>query len=216
MRLILLGAPGAGKGSQAAILAEKLKVPHISTGDIFRENIKKGTELGRKAKEYMDKGALVPDEVTVEIVEDRLRQSDCSRGFILDGFPRTITQAEFLDNVLKGMNVEIDYVVDISVSDETIIRRLSGRRVCRACGAIYHIRHHPPETEGVCDSCKSPLIQRDDDREETVVNRLNTYHRQTEPLIEYYGGKGKLVTVSGEGTVEDTSGELLRAIGVRQ
>ena len=216
MRLVLLGAPGAGKGTQAVVLAGKLNIPHISTGDIFRENIKKGTELGKKAKEYIDKGALVPDEVTVGIVKDRLQQRDCKDGFILDGFPRTIVQAEYLDNVLDDLGAGLDHAVDISISDEAIIRRLSGRRVCKSCGATYHLRNYPPKTEGICDNCGSAVIQREDDREETVLNRLRTYHQQTEPLIEYYRNKGKLLVVRGDVPVEDTTEELLGAIGVNR
>jgi len=214
MRLILLGAPGAGKGTQAAVLTEKLNVPHISTGDIFRENIKKGTELGRKAKEYMDKGALVPDEITVGIVKDRISRPDCSKGFILDGFPRTIYQAEYLDKVLKDLGVDIDHVLDIHVADEEIIERLSGRRVCKACGATYHVKYNPPAKEGTCDQCGSQLIQRDDDKKETVAERLKTYHRQTEPLIEFYKQKGKLVTVEGQDSINETTRLVFEALGV--
>jgi len=214
MRLILLGAPGAGKGTQAVILAERLNVPHISTGDIFRSNIKNGTELGKKAKEYIDKGALVPDEVTIGIVKDRLQQPDCSKGFILDGFPRTIPQAEYLDEALSEMGVSIDRVIDIHVSDSDIIRRLSGRRVCIACGATYHLHNHPTRTEGVCDGCGAAVVQREDDKEETIVKRLKTYHDQTEPLIEYYRGKGKLLVVDGTKAIHDTTEELLGILGV--
>lgn len=214
MRLILLGAPGAGKGTQAAILTEKLNVPHISTGDIFRENIKKGTELGKKAKEYMDKGALVPDDVTVGIVKDRISRPDCSKGFILDGFPRTIYQAEYLDMVLKELGVEIDHVLDIHVSDDDIIERLSGRRVCKACGATYHIKYNPPAAEGICGQCGAQLIQRDDDKKETVAARLKNYHLQTEPLIEFYRKKGKLLRVEGQESISDTTRLVFEALGV--
>jgi len=214
MRLILLGAPGAGKGTQAVILAEKLSIPHISTGDIFRSNIKNGTELGKKAKEYIDRGALVPDEVTIGIVKGRLQQPDCSKGFILDGFPRTIPQAEYLDEALNDMDTSIDRVIDIHVSDSNIIRRLSGRRVCTSCGATYHLYNHPTRMEGICDSCGSTVVQRDDDKEETVIKRLKTYHDQTEPLIEYYRQKGKLLVVDGTKAIEDTTKELLEILGV--
>jgi len=213
MRLILMGAPGAGKGTQAAMLAEKLNIPHISTGDIFRSNIKKGTDLGRKAKEYIDRGALVPDEVTAGIVRDRLEQPDCASGFILDGFPRTIPQAEYLDRVLKEMGTEVDFVIDIYVSDKEIIKRLTGRRICQACGTTFHMLYSPPQNEGKCDNCGGRLIRRADDDEETVSKRLETYHRQTEPLIEHYERKGKLIRVNGEGSIGDTSRELLKVLG---
>lgn len=215
MRLVLLGAPGAGKGTQAVNLSEKLKVPHISTGDIFRYNIKNSTPLGKMAKEYIDKGSLVPDEVTVGIVKDRLVQEDCSGGFILDGFPRTIPQAESLDVVLSGMGVSLDYAVDIYVADTEIIKRLSGRRVCPACGMSYHVHFGPPKKDGICDGCQTSLIQREDDREATVLNRLETYHRQTEPLIEYYKGKGKLLVVEGQEKISDTTVEMLKVLGIK-
>lgn len=215
MRLILLGAPGSGKGTQAAKLSEKFNIPQISTGDIFRSNIKNGTELGKKAKEYIDKGLLVPDEVTVGIVKDRLQQPDCKNGFILDGFPRTIPQAEYLDNVLKDMGITLDAVLNIHVPDEKIIERMSGRRVCPGCGASYHLVFNPPTKDNVCDSCKAGLIQREDDKAETVINRLKTYHDQTEPLIEYYGKQGKLVTAAGQEEIEDTTKEVYKALGVK-
>ncbi|MDQ2087602.1 adenylate kinase [Herbivorax sp. ANBcel31] len=213
MRLIILGAPGAGKGTQAVNLSKKYNVPHISTGDIFRSNIKNGTELGKKAKEYIDKGLLVPDDVTIGIVEDRLTQSDCKDGFILDGFPRTIEQAEKLDAILEGMKVKLDKVLNIHVPDSQIVKRMSGRRVCPKCGISYHTKYKPTTTEGVCDSCKSDVIQREDDKEETVKQRLETYHKQTEPLIEYYTKKGSLVTVTGQEKIEDTTNEVIKALG---
>ncbi|RCX12773.1 adenylate kinase [Anaerobacterium chartisolvens] len=213
MKIILLGAPGAGKGTQAVVLADKFGIPHISTGDIFRSNIKNGTELGKKAKEYIDKGLLVPDEVTVEIVKDRIHQADCKNGFILDGFPRTIPQAEYLDNALKELGMGIDAVLNINVPDEDIIKRLSGRRVCTGCSMTYHIHYNVPKTEGICDVCNAALIQRDDDSEETVINRLKTYHSQTEPLIQYYTPKGKVITIEGKDKIEDTSREMLRRLG---
>lgn len=211
MRLVLLGAPGAGKGTQAVILSEKYNIPHISTGDIFRSNIKNNTELGKKAKEYIDKGLLVPDELTIDIVKDRINKPDCSDGFILDGFPRTIFQAQELDKILEGMGIELDCVLNIDVSDEKIIKRISGRRVCQ-CGKTYHILNNPPKKEGICDSCNGELFQREDDREETVIQRLETYHKQTEPLIEYYEKSGKLVTVEGRESIDDTTKEVLDAL----
>jgi len=211
MRIILLGAPGAGKGTQAVILSERFNIPHISTGDIFRSNIKNNTELGKNVKEYIDKGLLVPDELTIDIVKDRINESDCSDGFILDGFPRTIQQAQELDNILRSMDIELDCVLNINVSDEKIIRRLSGRRVCE-CGKTYHAQNNPPKQEGVCDSCNRKLFQRNDDREETVIQRLETYHQQTEPLIGYYKNSGKFITVEGQDSIDDTTKEVLNAL----
>ncbi|MCX7711259.1 MAG: adenylate kinase [Clostridia bacterium] len=213
MRLILLGAPGSGKGTQATMLQEKLSIPHISTGDIFRSNIKSGTELGKLAKSYIDKGQLVPDSVTIDIVKDRLLQDDCKNGFILDGFPRTIPQAEYLEDALKNMGIALDVALNIHVEDSEIIKRMSGRRVCPGCGMTYHLIYNPPKENGVCDGCKSGVIQREDDKEETVLSRLKVYHQQTEPLIEFYKAKGKLVTVEGQDKVEDTSKEVLKALG---
>jgi adenylate kinase len=215
MRLIILGAPGAGKGTQAAMLSEKLKIPHISTGDIFRNNIKGGTELGKKAKEYIDKGQLVPDAVTIDIVKDRLEQQDCTNGFILDGFPRTIPQAEYLDEVLKDhLKLELDFALNILVPDSDIIKRMSGRRVCPNCGASYHLVYKPTKEKGSCDLCKTPVVQRDDDKEETVLQRLQIYHKQTEPLISYYKNKGKLKTVEGREDVNHTSSDVVKALGI--
>ncbi len=214
MRLILLGAPGAGKGTQATMLSEKLNIPHISTGDIFRYNIKNGTELGIKAKEYIDKGLLVPDELTISIVKDRLLKEDCKNGFILDGFPRTIPQAEYLEDALESMNVKLDTVLNIYVPDEGIIERMSGRRVCPSCGASFHLIFNPSKVSGVCDGCGANTIQREDDKEETVLSRLKTYHAQTEPLIDFYKGKGKLLNVIGQDQVEMTSKEVLKVLGV--
>ena len=213
MRLIMLGAPGAGKGTQAAKVAESLHIPHISTGDIFRANIKNGTELGKKAKAFMDAGKLVPDELTCDLVADRLAQSDCSEGFILDGFPRTIPQAEALEEVLTKLGTKIDYAVDIDVPDEAIVSRMSGRRACVGCGATYHIVYNPPRTENVCDVCGQTLILRDDDKPETVQTRLKVYHDQTQPLIDFYSGKGALVTVDGTMGLEDVFKAILKAIG---
>ena len=197
MKIIMLGAPGAGKGTQAKKIDEKYSIPHISTGDIFRANIKNGTELGTKAKEYMDKGLLVPDELTCDLVVDRIKQDDCAKGYILDGFPRTIPQAECLDNALNAMNDKIDYAVNVDVPDENIIKRMSGRRACVGCGATYHIVYNPTKEEGICDRCGKELILRDDDKPETVENRLNVYHVQTHPLIDYYHKKGVLQEVDG-------------------
>jgi len=209
---MLLGAPGAGKGTQAKILSEKYNIPHISTGDIFRYNIKNETELGKKAKEYIEKGLLVPDELTVKIVEERLKEDDCRSGFILDGFPRTIPQAEELDRILLQRGTGIDIVVNIFVKDEEIVQRLSGRRVCLKCGRNYHVKYNPAASEGKCGECGGRIVQRDDDKEETVIERLKTYHRQTEPLIDYYEKKGLLYTVEGKEKIEDTTGEVLRTV----
>ena len=197
MKIIMLGAPGAGKGTQAKMIADKYNVPHISTGDIFRASIKNGTELGKEAKTYMDKGLLVPDELTVKILLDRVAQDDCKNGYVLDGFPRTIPQAEVLDKALTELGDKIDFAIDVDVPDANIIRRMSGRRACLACGATYHIEHVPPKAEGICDRCGEALVLRDDDKEETVKNRLNVYHEQTQPLIEYYTAKNILKTVDG-------------------
>ena len=208
MKLIMLGAPGAGKGTQAEILSEHLNIPTISTGNIIREALKSGTELGMKAKEYMDSGRLVPDEVVIGIIRDRLAQDDCKNGFILDGFPRTIPQAEALDR----MGVDIDRVIDIEVADETIAQRVSGRRVCPACGASYHVDYKKPAKEGVCDKCGDTLVQRKDDHPDTVRERLQVYHAQTEPLKAYYAACGKLAIVEGQEEVADTTKLTLAAV----
>lgn len=213
MRLIMLGAPGAGKGTQAARVAEKMNIPHISTGDIFRANIKEGTELGMKAKSYMDAGGLVPDELVCDLVADRIAKDDCSGGFILDGFPRTIPQAEALDRAVTEMGTKIDYAVDIDVPDEAIVARMGGRRACVGCGATYHLLYKAPKQEGICDNCGKELILRDDDRPETVQTRLDVYHRQTQPLIDYYGGKGNLVTVDGTQAMDAVFASILEKIG---
>ena len=203
MRIIMLGAPGAGKGTQAKMIASKYGVPHISTGDIFRANIKNGTELGAKAKGYMDEGLLVPDELVVDLVIDRFKEEDCKKGYVLDGFPRTIPQAEVLEEALNKIGDKIDYAVDIDVPDENIINRMSGRRACVTCGATYHIVHVPPKKEGICDGCGSELILRDDDKPETVKNRLKIYHDQTQPLIDFYTKKGILKSVDGTQDMND-------------
>ncbi|MCT4686296.1 adenylate kinase [Vallitalea sp.] len=213
MRLIMLGAPGAGKGTQAKRVAAKYNIPHISTGDIFRDNIKNKTELGIKAKEYMDKGLLVPDELVVDIVADRLLQEDCKEGFILDGFPRTIPQAESLDKALMSMETKINYAINIDVPDENIVRRMSGRRACLNCGATYHIKYNPPKKEDICDNCTRELILRDDDKEETVLKRLEIYHKQTSPLIEYYGEKDILITVDGTVDIDDVTKSIVEILG---
>ncbi len=197
MKIVMLGAPGAGKGTQAAKIAEKLGIPHVSTGDIFRANIKNGTELGQKAKAYMDAGQLVPDELTVELLLDRVAKEDCADGYILDGFPRTIPQAEVLTDALSKNGDKLDYAINIDVPDEVIIERLGGRRVCPDCGWGCHIKYNPPVKEGICNNCGAALIQRKDDAPETVLNRLEVYHEQTQPLIEYYSGQGVLKEVDG-------------------
>ncbi|MBQ6386765.1 MAG: adenylate kinase [Lachnospiraceae bacterium] len=213
MRLIMLGAPGAGKGTQAARIAEELRVPHISTGDIFRANIKNGTELGLKAKGYMDAGKLVPDELVCDLVADRIAKEDCAGGFILDGFPRTIPQAEALDAAVEKLGTAIDYAVDIEVPDEAIISRMGGRRACTSCGATYHIKFNPPKTADVCDVCGNALVLRDDDKPETVKTRLDVYHEQTQPLIDYYKAKGVLAEVDGTLSMDDVFAAILQKIG---
>ena len=197
MKIIMLGAPGAGKGTQADKICAKYNIPHISTGDIFRANIKNNTELGQKAKSYMDKGELVPDELVVDLVVDRIKADDCTNGYVLDGFPRTIPQAEALDAALAAINDKVDYAINVEVPDENIINRMSGRRACVACGATYHIVHIPTKVEGVCDKCGAELILRDDDKPETVKKRLDVYHQQTQPLIDYYKNAEVLAEVDG-------------------
>ena len=197
MKIIMLGAPGAGKGTQAKMLADKYKIQHLSTGEIFLANLKNGTELVTKAKVYMDQGMLVPDELTCDLVVDRIKQDDCKDGYILDGFPRTIPQAECLDKALDALNDKIDFAVNVEVPDENIIRRMSGRRACLSCGRTYHIVYNPPKEEGICDECKKELVLRDDDKPETVEKRLKVYHEQTQPLIDYYRNKGVLAEVDG-------------------
>lgn len=197
MKIIMLGAPGAGKGTQAKMIAEKYGVPHVSTGDIFRANIKNGTELGKEAKKYMDQGQLVPDELTVKILLDRVAQDDCKNGYVLDGFPRTIPQAEVLEKALSELGEKIDYAINIDVSDETIVNRMSGRRACLSCGATYHIVSIPPKKEGICDTCGSELVLRDDDKPETVRKRLAVYHEQTQPLIDFYEQRNVLKSIDG-------------------
>lgn len=213
MKIIMLGAPGAGKGTQAKQIATKYSIPHISTGDIFRANIKNGTELGKKAKEYMDQGLLVPDELTCDLVVDRINQDDCKNGFVLDGFPRTIPQAEALSNALDKMNQSMDYAIDVDVPDENIVKRMSGRRACLECGATYHIVSIPPKKEGVCDACGSELVLRDDDKPETVQKRLDVYHEQTQPLIDYYNKQGILKSVDGTKPMEEVFAAIVDILG---
>lgn len=208
MNLILLGAPGAGKGTQAEKICEKYNIPAVSTGNIIREALKNGTDMGLKAKSYIDAGALVPDEVVIGIIKERLAEDDCKNGFILDGFPRTIPQAEALDE----MGINIDKVVDIEVPDEKIAARLSGRRVCLKCGATYHLEYKKPQNDGICDVCGDELVQRKDDKPETVIDRLNVYHEQTEPLKDYYAKTGKLVVVEGQEEVADTTALVFKAL----
>lgn len=213
MKIIMLGAPGAGKGTQAKKIAEKYAIPHISTGDIFRSNIKNGTELGKKAKEYMDKGLLVPDELTCDLVVDRIAQDDAKNGYVLDGFPRTIPQAEALTEALKKRGEAIDYAIDIEVPDANIVKRMGGRRACLTCGATYHVEFNPPKKEGVCDTCGGELVLRDDDKPETVQNRLDVYHKQTQPLIDYYKAAGVLFEVDGTKDIEDIFAAICNELG---
>lgn len=213
MKVIMLGAPGAGKGTQAKKIADKYQIPHISTGDIFRANIKNGTELGKKAKEYMDQGALVPDELTCDLVMDRIKQDDCKNGFVLDGFPRTIPQAEALDNALKGIGEKMDYAIDVDVPDENIVNRMGGRRACLNCGATYHVVSIPTKVEGICDRCGSEVVLRDDDKPETVQKRLTVYHEQTQPLIDYYKNQGILKSVDGTVPMESVFSAIVEILG---
>ena len=212
MKIIMLGAPGAGKGTQAKLLADKYGIPHISTGDIFRANIKEGTELGKKAKEYMDAGALVPDELTVDLVIDRIAREDCEGGYILDGFPRTLNQAQKLTEALAESG-EIDYAVNVDVPDDAIVVRMSGRRVCPSCGASYHIVNIPTKVPGICDRCGAEVIQRADDTEETVLKRLSVYHDQTQPLIDYYKSLGREVDIDGTQSMEQVFAGIVEKLG---
>jgi len=212
MNIIFLGPPGAGKGTQAKILIERYVIPQISTGDMLREHVAKGTELGVKAKEYMEKGQLVPDEIILGMVKERLSQEDAQRGFILDGFPRTVAQAEALDKILEEMGKKIEYVLALIVPDEELVTRLTGRRTCKNCGMMYHIKFKPPKVEGKCDACGGELYQRPDDNEETVRNRLKVYHDQTAPLIEYYRKKGVLFEVDGSKSIDEITQQLINIL----
>ena len=213
MKIIMLGAPGAGKGTQAKKIAEKYQIPHISTGDIFRANIKNGTELGKKAKTYMDQGLLVPDELVCDLVVDRVQQDDCKKGYILDGFPSTIPQAESLDAALSRLGEAVDYAINVEVPDENIVKRMGGRRACVGCGATYHLVYAAPKKEGICDNCGAELILRDDDKPETVQKRLGVYHEQTQPLIDYYTKKGILKEVDGTMDMGDVFKAIVEILG---
>ena len=213
MNIIMLGAPGAGKGTQAIQLADKYQIPHISTGDIFRANIKQGTELGKKAKTYMDQGLLVPDELVCELVVDRLQKDDCAKGFILDGFPRTIPQAEALTEALDKVGSKIEYAINVDVPDEKIVARMSGRRACVSCGATYHVVNAPTKVDGVCDKCGEAVTLRDDDKPETVQKRLEVYHEQTQPLIDYYDAKGVVKTIDGTQPMDQVFNAIVEILG---
>ncbi len=213
MKIIMLGAPGAGKGTQAIKIAEKFSIPHISTGDIFRANIKNNTELGQKAKTFMDQGLLVPDELVVDLVADRVVQEDCVNGYVLDGFPRTIPQAESLDSVLESIGQKVDFAINVEVPDANIVDRMSGRRACVKCGATYHLMYAPTKVADICDKCEGKLILRDDDKPETVQKRLGVYHDQTQPLIEYFTGKGILVEVDGTQEINTVFEDIVKILG---
>ena len=213
MKIIMLGAPGAGKGTQAKQIAAKYEIPHISTGDIFRANIKNGTELGKKAKEYMDQGLLVPDELTCDLVMDRIAQDDCVKGFVLDGFPRTIPQAEALTNALTKIGQTMDFAIDVDVPDENIVNRMSGRRACLNCGVTYHVVFNPTKAEGVCDACGNETVLRDDDKPETVQKRLTVYHDQTQPLIDYYREQNILKSVDGTKPMDEVFSDIVAILG---
>lgn len=212
MRLILLGPPGSGKGTQAQRISEKYRIPQISTGDLFRKAVKERTALGQEAKKYMDQGKLVPDDVVVGMVEERLKENDCKGGFILDGFPRTLDQAKKLDKLMKKEELPLDAAVSVDVDDKEVVKRLSGRRTCRKCGNMYHVVFNPPVNEGVCDKCQGELYQRDDDHEDTIRTRLQVYHDQTAPLIKYYKDKGNLQGVEGVGSIDDIFGRIQDAL----
>ena len=213
MKIIMLGAPGAGKGTQAKKIAAEYKIPHISTGDIFRANIKNNTELGQKAKAYMDKGELVPDELTLDLIMDRFKQPDCENGYVLDGFPRTIPQAEALDAALTAKGEAVDFAINVEVPDENIINRMSGRRACVGCGATYHIKYNPTKVEGICDRCGSEIVLREDDKPETVQKRLKVYHEQTQPLIDYYKNQGILKSVDGTQPMDEVFKAIVTILG---
>lgn len=212
MRIILLGPPGVGKGTQAQSIIRRYEIPHISTGDILRENIKKGTPLGKEAKEYMDKGLLVPDELVVSIVKDRLSKEDCKKGFLLDGYPRTIAQAEALERDLKELDMDLDKVINLNAESKVLIDRISGRRICRKCSASYHVMFNTPKVDSICDSCGGELYQRDDDKVETVQTRIGVYMGQTEPLIKYYRDRNKLVDVDGTKAISEIFDEIVQVL----
>lgn len=209
MKIIMLGAPGAGKGTQAKQIAKKFSIPHISTGDIFRANIKENTELGKRAKEYMDQGMLVPDSLTLELIMDRFQNPDCANGYVLDGFPRTIPQAEALTEALAKNGERVDFAINVEVPDESIVNRMSGRRACLGCGATYHIKYNAPSKENICDTCGAELVLRDDDKPETVLKRLSVYHDQTQPLIDYYKKEGVLREVDGTKDMKEVFDDIL-------
>ena len=213
MKLVLLGPVGSGKGTQAGIISQKYDLPHISTGEIFRENIKNETELGKIAKSYIDKGDLVPDEVTIELVRERLQEEDCKNGFLLDGFPRTVEQAVALDNILKDLNIKLDAVLNIAVDDKYLIDRITGRRVCLSCGASYHVVANKPKVEGKCDSCGGDLIQRPDDSEETIKNRLAVYYQKTKPVLDYYVKQELVKDVPGVGNIDEIFANIKKVLG---
>ena len=212
LRTILLGPPGAGTGTQAVKIVEKYNIPHISTGDIFRENIKNQTELGKRAKAYMDRGELVPDELVVEIATDRLTKDDCKNGFLLDGFPRTIFQAEKLDEFLTQRGEKLDKVINIDVEKDALVKRITGRRVCKSCGASYHVVNIPPKKDGICDLCSGELIQRADDTEETVLNRIDVYNKQTKPLVDYYDKAGVIINIDGNKDLDDVLADIIKGL----
>lgn len=213
MKIIMLGAPGAGKGTQAIQIADKYGIPHVSTGDLFRSNISQNTELGKEAKGYMDAGKLVPDELTVRMLLDRVAKDDCKNGYVLDGFPRNIKQAEVLETEVAKLNDKIDFAIDIEVPDENIVKRMSGRRACLKCGNTYHIEHVPPKKEGICDNCGSELVLRADDAPETVLNRLKVYHEQTQPLIDFYNERNILVTIDGTQDMNKVFADVVKVLG---
>jgi adenylate kinase len=214
MQLLLLGAPGVGKGSQAVVLSKKLSIPQISVGDIFRSNISKGTELGKMAKSFMDKGELVPDEVTIRIIEDRLAQDDCRSGFILDGFPRNLEQARSLDLILDKLGKQLDAVLNIHLDDIEIVKRLSGRRVCLNCNSVFHMTDKPPKHSGLCDECSEVLVTREDDTEQTILNRLAVYHEKTKPLTDYYKSNARYFEIHSEHKMADTTRNVFLALGL--
>jgi adenylate kinase len=212
MQIVIFGPPGAGKGTQAKYISEEFNVPHISTGDILRENVREGTQLGKKAKEYMDKGALVPDELLIDLIKERLQKPDTRRGFLLDGYPRTLAQAQALDRILDDINKNLDAVVNVDVGANELIRRLGGRLTCRKCGASYNIKTNPPKVPGVCDACGGELYQRADDTEAAIKNRIEVYKKQTQPLIEYYKKKGLLIDIDGEREIDEVRSDIMKAL----